>query len=74
MYHNMFFGGMWFSWLFWIIFIALMVWLITGLTNRSRKNAGPESAKETPLDILKKRYASGEIDKKEFEEKKKDLT
>ena len=48
--------------LFWVFFIWLIVWLI-------RQN----SRKENPLDILKRRYANGEISKKQYEEMKKEL-
>ncbi|MBU2493040.1 MAG: SHOCT domain-containing protein [Bacteroidetes bacterium] len=74
MYHNMFWGGMWFGWLFWIIIIGLIVWLIMKKVNRSRKTSAFDSSIESPLDILKNRYAKGEINKEEFQEKKKDLT
>lgn len=74
MYHNMFFDGMWFSWIFWIVIVVIISWLIFSVSNRSKGTAGESQPKDTPLDILKKRYAKGEIDKNEFEEKKRDLT
>ncbi len=40
--------------------------LVAGCTRREEK-------KDTALDILKQRYAKGEITKEEFEAKKKDL-
>lgn len=62
------FGGMFMMIIFWVVLIFLIVWLIRETSERDRgKN------EEKALDILKERYAKGEIDKKEFEEKKKDL-
>jgi putative membrane protein len=57
--------------IFWAIVIILIVYLVRGGTGAIHKHGGQGG--ETALDILEKRYARGEIDKKEFEEKKKDL-
>jgi len=72
--------GMWgpVSMLFFSLFwIAILVLVIVGIVFlvRYMRGYGMEGrgAQETPLDVLKKRYARGEIDKKEFAEKKKDL-
>ena len=49
-----------------------VVWTI----DRLRSNRGQEAGSarpESPLDILKRRYALGEIDRREFEEKRRDL-
>lgn len=62
--------GMIFILFFWILIIAGIVFVAVFLFKWLKKAEQPES----PLDILKNRYARGEIDKKEFEEKKRDLT
>jgi putative membrane protein len=54
--------------LFWILLILGVVALV-----RYLGRSGQSQGDKTPLDILKERYARGEINKKEFEEKKRDL-
>ena len=63
------FGG--FFWIFWIGILVGLFFLIKWLVRQSRQ--GGISTGEDALEILKKRYAKGEIDKEEFEQKKKDL-
>ncbi|MBK9099470.1 MAG: SHOCT domain-containing protein [bacterium] len=66
------FGGMWFGWIFWIIIIGLVIYLIVRFTNQKNSGTG-QISNETPLDVLKKRYARGEISKEEFDSMRKDL-
>jgi putative membrane protein len=70
--------GMWGAWglgmmlfmmVFWVLVIAGLVlgirWLVT---------QGRESRSDTALDILRQRYARGEINKEEFDTKRRDLS
>jgi putative membrane protein len=70
---GMMWGGWGMGWIFMIIFWGLvvvsLVFLIRWLVGMSKTTKVEESA----LDILKKRYARGEINKEEFEQKKRDL-
>ncbi len=65
-YGNMMSGWGILIWIFWILVIVGIALLINYLLER---RGGQESA----LEVLKKRYAGGEITKEEFEEKKKDI-
>ena len=49
--------------------VILLRWIISFMYGK--KNGTPHE--DSAMEILKKRYAGGEINKEEFEEKKKDL-
>ncbi len=68
------FGGMWLMPIFWILIIGLIIWAIVVLVGGSTGSRGPDSSKaDSALEVLKSRYARGEIGKEEYDEKKKDL-
>lgn len=65
--------GMGFGWIFMIIFWVLVILGIVFIVRTVMKSGKGAEQKEAPLDILKKRYAQGEITKEEFERVKDDL-
>ncbi len=69
----MMFGGIFFV-LFWVLIIGGAIWLILTLTRGSTGVAAPPPpAAQTPLDILKLRYAKGEITKEQYDQMRADL-
>jgi putative membrane protein len=65
--------GWWWMMIFWIAVIVGLVFLVKWLVEQGRADRKISPPEESALDILKKRYAKGEINKEEFEQKKRDL-
>ncbi len=68
------FGTMFFMPILWIVILGIIIWVIVASVRSSRESTGSGSLKAgSALELLKTRYARGEIDKQEYEEKQKDL-
>lgn len=73
-------GGYW-LWLFVCVGFVFLLLIVVGLIFVFRGMAGHkphtpqhQQPMESPLDILNRSYAAGEIDKQEYEQRKKDLS
>ena len=67
--------GMGFGWILWILVIVLVVWGVKTVmeSQGSGESDRRVSRGRSALDILKERYARGEIDSGEFEEMRRKL-
>jgi putative membrane protein len=61
------YGGMFFGGIIWIAIIIAVVWLVITLINKNNIN-------NDTLEVLRKRYAKGDISKKQYETLKEDLS
>ena len=69
MHYGFGYGGMY----MWIILLIVIGLLIYFFVQSQKKKGQTPTQNESPLDILKVRYAKGEIAKEEYEKMKKDL-
>ncbi len=69
MHYGFGYGGM-FMWIIFLIVIGLLVYFM--VQTKKIKGQTP-TQNESPLDILKRRYAKGEVAREEYERMKKDL-
>ncbi|MGV8946280.1 MAG: SHOCT domain-containing protein [Lutibacter sp.] len=69
MHQQDYYWGMPMMWFIWIPIFIIIIFVIMKMNNNKRNTPSEDSH----LDILKKRYAKGEITKEQFEEMKQTL-
>lgn len=70
--YGMLFGG-WIGWVFMILWWAIVVIAVIALVRWAVKFKKYHGADKSPVEIIKERYAKGEITREEFEKMRKDL-
>jgi putative membrane protein len=63
--------GMGWGWIIGVIVLVVVIWIFIRAMYQTGSRKEPE--RKSPLDVLKDRYARGDISREEFEEKKRDL-
>ena len=67
------YSTMFFMPILWIVIIGLIVWVVVAAVRRPGESDSTTRSTDSALEILKRRYARGEINKEEYAERKKDL-
>jgi putative membrane protein len=65
--------GMGFGWLYMILFWGIIIGLVVFAVKAVAKSSRGQSWCEDPMNILKNRYAHGEITKEQYEEMRHNL-
>lgn len=69
-------GGMWLMPVLWIAVLGLIIWAVAAAVQGSGRSGSSESDSgraDSALEVLKRRYARGDIDREEYEARKRDL-
>lgn len=74
MWYHMGLGGMWLGGILFIIILLLIAWIVIRSTSTTQLHPPTVKIKESPLDILKRRYANGEINREQYQQMKSDLS
>ncbi|MFQ5795214.1 MAG: SHOCT domain-containing protein [Candidatus Bipolaricaulia bacterium] len=69
-------GSMWWMWLWPLLFIALIVWIVHAVTRGTQAqlpHPPTERTGDEAMEILRRRYARGEISEEEFDQHRRML-
>ncbi|HRH50635.1 MAG TPA: SHOCT domain-containing protein [Panacibacter sp.] len=67
MFYSNYYWGMHFVW--WLVWVSLLFWIFV----TPYDIPGQRRKKDSPLDILKQRFAAGQLTNEEYQQKKKIL-